>query len=131
MFSGDWHEDSLQWLLHKFSSKFVSRDDLQVVLRDLELQILRNISHHISVTKQTPTPETIAPAVREAGLSGITEAVSGWGWPSACAGCMGPTVEHPLGLRPGAASAAKPWVRAQLWSREAWLLAVCRTRATA
>ncbi|XP_054991890.1 SUN domain-containing protein 1 isoform X2 [Sorex araneus] len=74
MFSGDWHDDSLEWLLRKFSSEFVSRDDLQVVLRDLELQILRNISHHISVTKQMPTPETVAPAMREAGLSGITEA---------------------------------------------------------
>lgn len=74
MFSSDWHDGSLEWLLRKFSSEFVSRDDLQVVLRDLELQILRNISHHISVTKQTPTPEMVAPAVREAGLSGITEA---------------------------------------------------------
>ncbi|XP_055984260.1 SUN domain-containing protein 1 isoform X3 [Sorex fumeus] len=74
MFSGDWHDGSLEWLLRKFSSEFVSREDLQVVLRDLELQILRNISHHLSVTKQMPTPETVAPAVREAGLSGITEA---------------------------------------------------------
>ncbi|XP_049644533.1 SUN domain-containing protein 1 isoform X2 [Suncus etruscus] len=74
LFSGDWHDGSLEWLLHKFSSEFVTREDLQVVLRDLELKILKNISHHISVTRQAPTPEMVAPAIRDAGLPGITEA---------------------------------------------------------
>lgn len=84
LFSGDWHDSSLEWLLHKFSSEFVTREDLQVVLRDLELKILKNISHHISVTRQAPTPEMVAPAVRDAGLPGITEAVSRL-WGGACA----------------------------------------------
>lgn len=33
-------------------------------------------THHISVRKQIPTPETVASAMSEAGVSGITEAVS-------------------------------------------------------
>lgn len=74
LFSGDWRDGSLEWLLNKFSSEFVTREDLQVVLRDLELKILKNISHHISVTRKAPTPEMVAPAVRDAGLPGITEA---------------------------------------------------------
>lgn len=76
MFSGDEQDASLEWLLQKFSSQFVSKDDVQVLLRDLELQILKNITHHISVTKQMPTSETVVSAVNEAGISGITEAVS-------------------------------------------------------
>ncbi|XP_023510837.2 SUN domain-containing protein 1 isoform X18 [Equus caballus] len=74
MFSGDEQDASLEWLLQKFSSQFVSKDDVQVLLRDLELQILKNITHHISVTKQMPTSETVVSAVNEAGISGITEA---------------------------------------------------------
>ncbi|XP_037669972.1 SUN domain-containing protein 1 isoform X7 [Choloepus didactylus] len=65
---------ALEWLLQKFSSQFVSKDDLHSLLRDLELRILRNITHHVSVTKQMPTSETVASAVSEAGVSGITEA---------------------------------------------------------
>ncbi|EPY74436.1 hypothetical protein CB1_002039005, partial [Camelus ferus] len=61
-------------LLQKFSSRFVSKDDLQVLLRELELQILRNITHHVSVMKQMPTSEAVVSAVNEAGIPGITEA---------------------------------------------------------
>lgn len=76
MFSGDQHESSLEWLLQKLSAQFVNKDNLQILLRDLELQILKNITHHISVTKQMPTSETVVSAVNGAGVSGITEAVS-------------------------------------------------------
>ncbi|XP_059981206.1 SUN domain-containing protein 1 isoform X5 [Lagenorhynchus albirostris] len=74
MFSGDQHESSLEWLLQKLSAQFVNKDSLQILLRDLELQILKNITHHISVTKQMPTSETVVSAVNGAGVSGITEA---------------------------------------------------------
>lgn len=76
MFSGDEHEASVDWLLRKLSAQFVSKGDVQVLLRDLELQILRNITHHISVTREVPTSETVVSAVSGAGISGITEAVS-------------------------------------------------------
>lgn len=71
---GQW-AGALEGLLRKLSSRFVSKDDLQVSLRDLELRILKEVTHHISVTKQIPTSETILSAVNEAGISGITEAV--------------------------------------------------------
>ncbi|XP_070636462.1 SUN domain-containing protein 1 isoform X10 [Bos indicus] len=74
IFSGDEHDSSVDWLLQKLSAQFVSKDDVQVLLRDLELQILRNITHHISVTRQMPTSESIVSAVSGAGISGITEA---------------------------------------------------------
>ncbi|CAI9173451.1 unnamed protein product [Rangifer tarandus platyrhynchus] len=74
MFSGDEHDASVDWLLRKLSDQFVSKDDMQVLLRDLELQILRNITHHISVTREMPTSETVVSAVSGAGVSGITEA---------------------------------------------------------
>ncbi|XP_007174664.2 SUN domain-containing protein 1 isoform X6 [Balaenoptera acutorostrata] len=74
MFSGDEHGSSLEWLLQKLSAQLVNKDDLQILLRDLELQILKNITHHISVTKQLPTSETVVSAVNGAGISGITEA---------------------------------------------------------
>ncbi|XP_074137202.1 SUN domain-containing protein 1 isoform X8 [Sminthopsis crassicaudata] len=72
MFSDDHQDGSLEWLLHWLSSKFVSKGDLQILLRDLELQILKNITDYVSVTKQIPTPETLlnADSVR---ISGITE----------------------------------------------------------
>lgn len=76
MFSGDQQDGSLEWVLQKVSSQFVSKDDLQILLQDLEMRILKNITHHISVRKQIPTPETVASAMSEAGVSGITEAVS-------------------------------------------------------
>ncbi|CAO2630304.1 SUN domain-containing protein 1 [Lemmus lemmus] len=74
MFSEDWHGSSLEWLLQKLSSRFVSKDELQVLLRDLELKVLQNITHHITVTGQAPTSEAILSAMNEAGISGITEA---------------------------------------------------------
>nr|KAF6449050.1 Sad1 and UNC84 domain containing 1 [Rousettus aegyptiacus] len=70
---GQWAGE-LEGLLQKLSPHFVSKDDLQVSLRDLELRILKEVTHHVSVTKQTPTSETIMSAVNEAGISGITEA---------------------------------------------------------
>ncbi|XP_076779566.1 SUN domain-containing protein 1 isoform X11 [Arvicanthis niloticus] len=74
MFSEDQQGGSLEWLLQKLSSRFVSKDELQVLLRDLELKLLQNITHHITVTGQPPTSEAIVSAVNQAGVSGITEA---------------------------------------------------------
>ncbi|XP_064449555.1 SUN domain-containing protein 1 isoform X7 [Mirounga angustirostris] len=74
MFSDGEQGGSLEWLLQMVSSRFVSKDDLQVLLRDLELQILKNITHYISVTKQVPDSETVVSAAKQAGISGITEA---------------------------------------------------------
>ncbi|XP_066129669.1 SUN domain-containing protein 1 isoform X3 [Saccopteryx bilineata] len=74
LFSDGQQDGSLDWLLQKLSSQFVSKDDLQVLLRQLELRILQNITHQVSVTKQRPTSETVLSAVHEEGLSGITEA---------------------------------------------------------
>lgn len=74
MSDGQWAGE-LEGLLQKLSPHFVSKDDLQVSLRDLELRILKEVTHHVSVTKQTPPSETIMSAVNEAGISGITEAV--------------------------------------------------------
>nr|XP_019603012.1 PREDICTED: SUN domain-containing protein 1 isoform X4 [Rhinolophus sinicus] len=74
LLSDDPQAGSFERLLDKFSSRFVGKDDLQVLLRDLELQILKNISHHVSVTKQMPACEAVMSAVSEAGVSGITEA---------------------------------------------------------
>ncbi|NP_001354631.1 SUN domain-containing protein 1 isoform mmm [Homo sapiens] len=74
LFSEDQQGGSLEQLLQRFSSQFVSKGDLQTMLRDLQLQILRNVTHHVSVTKQLPTSEAVVSAVSEAGASGITEA---------------------------------------------------------
>ncbi|XP_036021489.1 SUN domain-containing protein 1 isoform X8 [Mus musculus] len=74
MFSEDQQGGSLEWLLEKLSSRFVSKDELQVLLHDLELKLLQNITHHITVTGQAPTSEAIVSAVNQAGISGITEA---------------------------------------------------------
>ncbi|KAM6407612.1 SUN domain-containing protein 1 isoform 4-T6 [Rhynochetos jubatus] len=63
-------ESLLQWL----TSNFVSRNDLQALLRNLELQILKNITLHMSVTNKKPTSEVVTNAVTNAGISGITEA---------------------------------------------------------
>ncbi|XP_011832959.1 PREDICTED: SUN domain-containing protein 1 [Mandrillus leucophaeus] len=74
LFSEDQQGGSLEQLLQRFSSQCVSRGDLHTMLRDLELQILRNVTHHISVTKRLPASEVVVSAVSEAGASGITEA---------------------------------------------------------
>ncbi|XP_006889783.1 PREDICTED: SUN domain-containing protein 1 [Elephantulus edwardii] len=62
------------WLLQTLSAQFVGKDELQALLRDLELQILRNVTHHLAVTHQAPTSEAVASAVHQAGVPGITEA---------------------------------------------------------
>ncbi|XP_053512929.1 SUN domain-containing protein 1 isoform X5 [Artibeus jamaicensis] len=74
LFLDDQQGGALDQLLRKLSSQFVSRDDLQAVLRELELRILRNITHHVSVTGRAPTSEAILSAVHEQGAVGITEA---------------------------------------------------------
>uniref|UniRef100_A0A8C4Y1I4 Sad1 and UNC84 domain containing 1 n=1 Tax=Gopherus evgoodei TaxID=1825980 RepID=A0A8C4Y1I4_9SAUR len=73
MFFGD-QQDFSESLLQRLTSKFVSKSDLQVLLRDLELQILKNITLHMSITHQKPTSEVITNAVNNAVISGITEA---------------------------------------------------------
>ncbi|XP_020832986.1 SUN domain-containing protein 1 isoform X4 [Phascolarctos cinereus] len=74
IFSDDQQDGSLEWLLQWLSSKFVSKGDLQILLQDLELQILRNVTLHMSMTKQIPTSEALVNA-DSVGISGITEAV--------------------------------------------------------
>ncbi|XP_045142015.1 SUN domain-containing protein 1 isoform X2 [Echinops telfairi] len=61
-------------LQHRLSSQFVSKDELQWRLQDLELQLLKNITYHISVTQQAPSPAAVVATVQEAGVPGITEA---------------------------------------------------------
>ncbi|XP_007440197.1 SUN domain-containing protein 1 isoform X5 [Python bivittatus] len=67
---GDFPESLLQWL----TSRFASKADLQILLRDLEMRILRNITLHRSVTNSKVTSEIVTSAVQEAGIVGITEA---------------------------------------------------------
>ncbi|XP_062041595.1 SUN domain-containing protein 1 isoform X3 [Lepus europaeus] len=67
-------DEVLEQLLHRLSAHFVSKEDLQLALRALELQVLSNVSRHIAGTGQGPTPEAVLAAVNEAGISGITEA---------------------------------------------------------
>ncbi|XP_040430074.1 SUN domain-containing protein 1 isoform X13 [Cygnus olor] len=74
MFFGDQHEDFSESLLQWLTSNFVTKSDLQTLLRDLELQILKNITQHMSVTNQRITSEVVTNVVNNAGISGITEA---------------------------------------------------------
>ncbi|KFQ17909.1 SUN domain-containing protein 1 [Merops nubicus] len=74
MLFGDQQEDLPESLLQWIKSNFVSTSDLQTLLQDLELQILRNITLHMSVTNQKLTPEVVTNAVANAGITGITEA---------------------------------------------------------
>ncbi|XP_058013793.1 SUN domain-containing protein 1 isoform X2 [Ahaetulla prasina] len=67
---GDFPESLLQWL----TSRFVTKTDLQVLLRDLEMQILRNITLQSSIANSKVTTEIVTNAVNEAGIVGITEA---------------------------------------------------------
>ncbi|OXB67597.1 hypothetical protein ASZ78_004715 [Callipepla squamata] len=67
---GDFPESLLQWL----TSNFVTRSDLQALLQDLELQILKNITLQMAVTNRSITSEVVTNAVTNAGISGITEA---------------------------------------------------------
>ncbi|KAM5151995.1 SUN domain-containing protein 1 [Mantella aurantiaca] len=61
-------ESLLQWI----SANFVSNEDLGARLQTLELHILKNISHQISITKKAPTPKVVEGAITGS-LSGITE----------------------------------------------------------
>ncbi|XP_075383754.1 SUN domain-containing protein 1 isoform X2 [Tenrec ecaudatus] len=61
-------------LQHRLSSQFVSKEELQRRLQDLELQLLKNITYHISVMHQAPSPAAVVATVQEAGVPGITEA---------------------------------------------------------
>ncbi|XP_039935499.1 SUN domain-containing protein 1 isoform X9 [Hirundo rustica] len=74
MLFGDQQDDFPESLLQWLTSNFVSKTDLQTLLRDLELQILKNITLHMSVTNQKVTSEVVTNAVTNAGISGITEA---------------------------------------------------------
>ncbi|XP_074914594.1 SUN domain-containing protein 1 isoform X6 [Buteo buteo] len=74
MLFGDQQEDFPESLLQWLTSNFVSKSDLQTLLRDLELQILKNITLHMSVTNKKLTSEVVTNAVTNAGISGITEA---------------------------------------------------------
>ncbi|KAM9261845.1 SUN domain-containing protein 1 isoform 5-T7 [Cariama cristata] len=74
MLFGDQEDDFPESLLQWLTSNFVSKSDLQTLLRDLELQILKNITLHMSVTNQKLTSEVVTNAVANAGISGITEA---------------------------------------------------------
>ncbi|XP_019368454.1 PREDICTED: SUN domain-containing protein 1 isoform X5 [Gavialis gangeticus] len=73
MFFGDQHSDLPESLLQWLMSKFVSKNDLQTLLQDLEMRILKNISFHMSVSNQKATSEIVTSAVN-AGISGISEA---------------------------------------------------------
>ncbi|XP_053936048.1 SUN domain-containing protein 1 isoform X2 [Cuculus canorus] len=74
MLFGDQREDFPQSLLQWLTSNFVSKRDLQALLQNLEKQILKNITLHMSLTKEKLTPEVVTNAVANAGISGITEA---------------------------------------------------------
>ncbi|XP_075624104.1 SUN domain-containing protein 1 isoform X4 [Balearica regulorum gibbericeps] len=74
MLFGDQQEDFPESLLQWLASNFVSKSDLQTLLRDLELQILKNVTLHMSATNQKLTSEVVTNAVTNAGISGITEA---------------------------------------------------------
>ncbi|NXQ94249.1 SUN1 protein, partial [Sagittarius serpentarius] len=74
MLFGDQQDDFPESLLQWLTSNFVSKSDLQTSLHDLELQILKNITLHMSVTNQKLTSEVVTNAVANAGISGITEA---------------------------------------------------------
>ncbi|XP_074961077.1 SUN domain-containing protein 1 isoform X4 [Phalacrocorax aristotelis] len=74
MLFGDQQEDFPESLLQWLTSNFVSKSDLQTSLRDLELQILKNITFHMSVTNQKLTSEVVTNAMTNAGICGITEA---------------------------------------------------------
>ncbi|KAM4631977.1 SUN domain-containing protein 1 isoform 2-T2 [Discoglossus pictus] len=61
-------ESLLQWL----STHYMSKGDFTASLQELELRILKNITNHISVTKQKPTAKVIQKAV-SGGIQGISE----------------------------------------------------------
>lgn len=86
LFAEEQQDEALEQLLQSLAARFVSKEDLQAALQVLELRILTNVTQHMAVTKQAPTSEAVLAAVAEAGLTGITEAVSEGG---ACRGHSG------------------------------------------
>ncbi|XP_071879998.1 SUN domain-containing protein 1 isoform X14 [Anas platyrhynchos] len=74
MFFGDQHKDFSESLLQWLTSNFVTKSDLQTLLQDLELQILKNITQHMAITNQRVTSEVVTNVVNNAGICGITEA---------------------------------------------------------
>ncbi|NWU71415.1 SUN1 protein, partial [Pterocles burchelli] len=71
---GDHQEDSPESLRQWLSSRFVSKSEVQTLLRDLELRILKDVTPHTSVTNQKRTSDIVTDAVTNGGVSGITEA---------------------------------------------------------
>ncbi|XP_018426922.1 PREDICTED: SUN domain-containing protein 1 [Nanorana parkeri] len=61
-------ESLLQWI----SANYVSNEDLGTRLQTLELQILKNITYQISITKKVPMPKVVEGAVTGS-VSGITQ----------------------------------------------------------
>ncbi|XP_043567277.1 SUN domain-containing protein 1-like isoform X6 [Chiloscyllium plagiosum] len=55
------------------SSQFASQTELQILLKDLEMKILKNLTQHWIETKKLPDAQVAACAVTNAGLSGISE----------------------------------------------------------
>ncbi|KAM4698609.1 SUN domain-containing protein 1 [Rhinophrynus dorsalis] len=58
----------LQWL----STNYMTKGDFHSTLQELELKILQNITHYVSITKQKPTAKVVERVVT-GGISGITE----------------------------------------------------------
>ncbi|XP_069839936.1 SUN domain-containing protein 1 isoform X2 [Dendropsophus ebraccatus] len=61
-------EGLLQWL----SANYVSNKDFSARLQELELHLLRNITHQVSITGKVPTSQMVEETVR-GGIAGITE----------------------------------------------------------
>ncbi|XP_078415014.1 SUN domain-containing protein 1 isoform X2 [Cetorhinus maximus] len=62
-------ESFKEWL----SSQFANQTELQVLLKNLEMKILKNLTQHWIETKKLPDAQVAACAVTSAGLSGISE----------------------------------------------------------
>ncbi|KAM6100971.1 LOW QUALITY PROTEIN: SUN domain-containing protein 1-like [Pterocles gutturalis] len=71
---GDQQEDSPESLCQWLASGFVSKSDMQTLLQDLELRIVKDVALHTSVTNQKTTADVATEAVTDGGVSGITEA---------------------------------------------------------
>ncbi|KAM3916468.1 SUN domain-containing protein 1 isoform 5-T5 [Leptodactylus fuscus] len=61
-------EALLQWL----SANYVSNEDFSARLQELELRLLKNITHQVSITGKVPTSQMMEETVR-GGIAGITE----------------------------------------------------------
>ncbi|XP_072337667.1 SUN domain-containing protein 1 [Scyliorhinus torazame] len=62
-------ESFKEWM----SSQFVSQTELHVLLKNLEMKILKNLTQHWIETKKLPDAQVAACAVTNAGISGISE----------------------------------------------------------